>query len=84
MINSKCLRDYILTDVYQRSKLVLAEIVALVQTDDIGRLNYVQLPKSKLALTKFKNVILKNYWAIFNQAFHKASLGDDDRTYNKY
>ena len=30
----------------QRSKLVLAEIIALVQTDDIGRLNFVQLPNS--------------------------------------
>ena len=28
----------------QRSKLVHAEIIALVQIDDIGRLNYVQLP----------------------------------------
>ena len=39
-------KDYIFADVYQRSKLVLAEIIALVQTDDIGRLNYVQLPKT--------------------------------------
>ena len=38
---------YIFADVYQRSKLVLAEIIALVQTDDIGRLNFVQLPKMK-------------------------------------
>ena len=29
----------------QRSKLVHTEIIALVQTNDIGRLNYVQLPK---------------------------------------
>ena len=28
----------------QRSKLVHAEIIALVQIDDMGRLNYVQLP----------------------------------------
>ena len=30
----------------QRSKLGHTEIIAHVQTDDIGRLNYVQLPKS--------------------------------------
>ena len=28
----------------QRSKLVHAEIIALVQIDDMGRMNYVQLP----------------------------------------
>ena len=38
----------IFADVYQRSKLVLAEIIALVQTDDIGRLNFVQLPKNQI------------------------------------
>ena len=32
----------------QRSKLVHAEIIELVQTDDTGRLNYVQLPKIRL------------------------------------
>ena len=40
--------DYILRMFIQRSKLVLAEITALFQTDGIGRLNFVQLPKTIL------------------------------------
>ena len=45
----------------QRSKLVHAEIIALVQTDDIGRLNYVQLPKiEKRMFSKF--VATKHPW----------------------
>ena len=51
-------------DVYQRSKLVLAEIIALVQTDDIGRLNFVQLPK-RLAVGK--NDLKLNLCAVGNK-----------------
>ena len=42
----------------QRSKLIHAEIIALVQTDDIGRLNYVQLPKKE----KMTQVYLLGTW----------------------
>ena len=33
--------------------------------------------------TKFKNPFLQNHWAIFNQTWHKASLGDDSRFYKQ-
>ena len=36
------------------------------------------LRNSKNTLTKFKNLLLQNHWAIFNQTWHKASLGEGD------
>ena len=29
----------------------------------------------KNSMTKFKNLLLQNHWANFNQTWHKASLG---------
>ena len=33
---------------------------------------------SENILTKFKNLLLKNHWANFNQTWHKASVGEGD------
>ena len=49
--NFEILMDYTLRMFIQRSKLVHVEITALVQTDGIGRLNYVQLPKITFSLS---------------------------------
>ena len=32
----------------------------------------------KNRLTKFKNLLLQNHWANFNQTWHKASVGEGD------
>ena len=33
---------------------------------------------SENTLTKFKNLLLQNHWANFNQTWHKASLSEGD------
>ena len=35
-------------------------------------------------LTKFKNLLLLNQWANFNQTLHKASLGEGDSSLFKW
>ena len=32
----------------------------------------------EITLTNFKNLLLKNHWANFNQIWHKSSLGNGD------
>ena len=38
---------------------------------------HIHMPMSN-TLTKFKNLLLQNHWANFNQTWHKASLGEGD------
>ena len=38
----------------------------------------------KNTFMKFKNLLLQNYWATFNQTWHKASLGEGDYSLFKW
>ena len=43
-----------------------------------------QLGNNENKFTTFKNLLLQNYWANFNQTWHKVSLGEGDSSLFKW
>jgi hypothetical protein len=41
-----------------------------------------QLQKCKIGVGSFKSFLLQNYWANFNQIFHRLSLGKRDSSFS--